>query len=110
MVILCSFVWAKKKDSDVMILVHAKEQADQVLYFDLKEVRTCCPSSPQYEVTWHATHCCALCQQTKGREHDGRCNFRKVGAPPSQDRKLVWGCKAPECVLVPRNSEKALKF
>ena len=49
------FRLGKKKDSDVMILVHAKEQADQVLYFDLKEVRTCCPSSPQYEAMFVLT-------------------------------------------------------
>jgi len=37
-----------------------------------------CPSGCGCQVTWHETHCCALCLETEGKHHGERCDQRPL--------------------------------
>ena len=49
----------------------------------------CCPGCGEYELTWHATHCCKNCS-IKGGTHGPLCARRKFNPEASEKERKAW--------------------
>jgi len=44
-----------------------------------------CPGCQSFQVTWHTSHCCEVCLNSKGARHGKKCDKRPVGLKEGDD-------------------------